>query len=114
LYVSKTGSFKALAANFNEDFIVFDTTAQMRKKKIFLQKKKLYEAAVSGLGDYCGKNGFKKCVLGVSGGIDSALTWQLPLTQWEKIMFGAFLMPSRHYIEGIKFVCGRYLFKTVR
>ncbi|MBI4549422.1 MAG: NAD+ synthase [Candidatus Omnitrophica bacterium] len=34
----------------------------------------MYQALVLGLGDYVRKNGFKKVVLGLSGGIDSALT----------------------------------------
>lgn len=35
--------------------------------------KNLYQALVLGLRDYCQKNGFKKTVLGLSGGVDSAL-----------------------------------------
>jgi len=34
----------------------------------------VYRALVLGIGDYAGKNGFQKAVLGLSGGIDSALT----------------------------------------
>ncbi|MEP6760567.1 MAG: NAD+ synthase [Sporichthyaceae bacterium] len=34
----------------------------------------VYAALVTGLRDYAGKNGFDSCVLGLSGGIDSALT----------------------------------------
>ena len=34
----------------------------------------VYSAVVTGLRDYLGKNGFRSVVLGVSGGIDSALT----------------------------------------
>jgi NAD+ synthase (glutamine-hydrolysing) len=34
----------------------------------------VYRALVLGIGDYARKNGFKKAVLGLSGGIDSALT----------------------------------------
>ncbi|MBL8964050.1 MAG: NAD+ synthase [Phycisphaeraceae bacterium] len=34
----------------------------------------LYEALVTGIRDYCSKTGFASCVIGLSGGIDSALT----------------------------------------
>jgi len=34
----------------------------------------VYRALTLGIGDYAGKNGFEKAVLGLSGGIDSALT----------------------------------------
>lgn len=37
-------------------------------------EEEVYEALVLGLGDYCAKNGFREAVLGLSGGIDSALT----------------------------------------
>jgi NAD+ synthase (glutamine-hydrolysing) len=36
--------------------------------------REIYEALVSGLDEYVAKNGFRKVVLGLSGGIDSALT----------------------------------------
>lgn len=34
----------------------------------------LFEALVTGIRDYCSKTGFASCVIGLSGGIDSALT----------------------------------------
>jgi len=117
LYVSKTGSFKALAANFKEDFIVFDTDGSDAEKEDISAEKEMYEAAVSGLGDYCGKNGFKKCVLGVSGGIDSALTLAIAVDAMGKDNVLGVLMPSRHtskesnlYAEDI---CSRLQVKTI-
>ncbi|PIZ74229.1 hypothetical protein COY06_04545, partial [Candidatus Peregrinibacteria bacterium CG_4_10_14_0_2_um_filter_41_8] len=37
----------------------------------------VYIKIVQGLRDYFGENGFKKAVIGLSGGIDSALTLKL-------------------------------------
>ena len=33
----------------------------------------VFQALVLGVKDYVGKNGFKRCVIGFSGGIDSSL-----------------------------------------
>ena len=35
----------------------------------------MYQALVMGVRDYFRKNGFKKAVIGLSGGIDSARAW---------------------------------------
>jgi len=46
-------------------------------KKTVIEKnpfKEVYDALVLGVGDYVRKNGFKKIIIGLSGGIDSSLT----------------------------------------
>jgi NAD+ synthase (glutamine-hydrolysing) len=54
----------------------------------------VYRALVLGIGDYARKNGFKKVVLGLSGGIDSALTAVLAVdTLGPRNVVGVF-MPS--------------------
>ncbi|HLG44534.1 MAG TPA: NAD+ synthase [Nitrospirales bacterium] len=54
----------------------------------------VYRALVLGIGDYARKNGFKKAVLGLSGGIDSALTAVLAVdTLGPRNVAGVF-MPS--------------------
>ena len=37
----------------------------------------MHDAIVFGISDYCRKTGFKKVILGASGGIDSALVQSL-------------------------------------
>jgi NAD+ synthase (glutamine-hydrolysing) len=63
---------------FEEDFIVIDT----EKEKYYQRDTEstqeeleadIYSALVSGLKDYTNKNGFNKVILGLSGGVDSAL-----------------------------------------
>jgi NAD+ synthase (glutamine-hydrolysing) len=44
------------------------------KTELLSEDAEIYRALVVGTRDYVGKNGFKKVVLGLSGGIDSALT----------------------------------------
>lgn len=55
-----------------------------------------YEALVLGLRDYVTKNGFKGAVLGLSGGIDSALTLALAVDALGKAQVEGVLMPSRY------------------
>ncbi len=63
---------------FEEDFIVIDTekqeaTGKMQDANKSVDVAEVYDALVLGLRDYVHKNGFNKVVLGLSGGIDSAL-----------------------------------------
>jgi NAD+ synthase (glutamine-hydrolysing) len=56
----------------------------------------IYNALVLGVRDYVGKNGFKGAVLGVSGGIDSALTLAIAVDALGADAVEAVLMPSRY------------------
>ena len=69
------GQLLAEGAAFREDFIVVETdTAAAITAAPIMDEEKLYRALVLGLRDYLHKCGFKSAVLGLSGGIDSALT----------------------------------------
>ncbi|CAI8734183.1 NAD+ synthase [Methylococcus capsulatus] len=56
----------------------------------------VYAALVTGIRDYVGKNGFRGAVLGLSGGIDSALTLALAVDALGADRVEAVLMPSRY------------------
>jgi NAD+ synthase (glutamine-hydrolysing) len=56
----------------------------------------VYEALVTGIRDYVHKNRFKGAVLGLSGGIDSALTLALAADALGPEQVEAVLMPSRY------------------
>ena len=72
--VNKSGFVEAYAKQFEEDLIfadlILNTKAQREESS---KEKQAYDALVLGLKDYADKNGFKKFVLGISGGVDSAL-----------------------------------------
>jgi NAD+ synthase (glutamine-hydrolysing) len=59
----------------------------------------VYSALVLGVRDYVGKNGFHGAVLGLSGGIDSALTLALAVDALGPDQVEAVLMPSRYTAE---------------
>lgn len=57
---------------------------------------RIYQALVTGIRDYVLKNGFKGAVLGLSGGVDSALTLALAVDALGSDQVEAVLMPSRY------------------
>ncbi len=56
----------------------------------------IYQALLCGLKDYVEKNGFKGVLLGLSGGVDSALTLCLAVDALGASRVQAILMPSRY------------------
>ncbi|WP_439849199.1 NAD+ synthase [Thioalkalicoccus limnaeus] len=63
------------------------------------QEAGIYEALVVGIRDYVRKNGFQGALLGLSGGIDSALTLALAVDALGAEQVEAVLMPSRYTAE---------------
>jgi len=56
----------------------------------------IYQALVLGVKDYVRKNGFQGAIIGLSGGIDSALTLCIAVDALGKKNVGALMMPSRY------------------
>jgi NAD+ synthase/NAD+ synthase (glutamine-hydrolysing) len=76
LVLGPDGNLIAQAKSFEEDLIFFDTaslTGDMRERDAS-EEGSAYAALVLGTRDYVRKCGFSRVVLGLSGGIDSALT----------------------------------------
>ena len=70
------GRMVARSNDFVEDLITYDTTsgAAERREISFSENEAVFKALVMGTRDYVVKCGFTKAVIGLSGGIDSALT----------------------------------------
>jgi NAD+ synthase/NAD+ synthase (glutamine-hydrolysing) len=76
LVMGPDGSVIAQGKSFEEDLIFFDTeslTGDLRQRDETVEGS-AYSALVLGTRDYVRKCGFRRVVLGLSGGIDSALT----------------------------------------
>jgi NAD+ synthase len=62
---------------FKENIVTIDLTKVLSSKPIIVNdptvEQQIYQAATLGLRDYVVKNGFKTVILGLSGGVDSAL-----------------------------------------
>jgi len=97
------GVVTALAPSFVEDLLVVDIE---RSADGLVPRGPLattpdadaavYQALVLGIRDYVRKNRFKGCVLGLSGGIDSALTLALAVDALGAECVTAVSMPSRY------------------
>ena len=76
LVFDREGNVIARGKSFEEDLILFDSdslTGEMHDQ-IEGEEASIYAALVLGTRDYVSKCGFQKVIIGLSGGIDSALT----------------------------------------
>jgi NAD+ synthase (glutamine-hydrolysing) len=110
--VAPDGTVVARALAFEEDVLVVDVPAggaeagpvagrpSERLEPLLAGEEELWRALVLGLRDYIRKNGFTDAVVGVSGGIDSALTATLAVDALGTEHVHGVLMPSRHSSGG--------------
>jgi len=125
MVISDKGTVIGRAASFKEDLLVLDLAIPVKRaasnKKITVVKKaiasgdkpiieagnnlpleyvpEIYQALVLGLKDYVEKNGFRKVVIGLSGGIDSALVAVLAIDALGEENVTGIFMPSRYSSE---------------
>jgi NAD+ synthase (glutamine-hydrolysing) len=74
LAINNKGTITAAAEKFKEDMLITDTSSGQEINLKINEIEDVKNALVLGIRDYVTKCGFKKTVLGLSGGIDSALT----------------------------------------
>ncbi|MEE8360085.1 MAG: NAD+ synthase [Candidatus Omnitrophota bacterium] len=95
------GHLIARARQFEEGLLIADLDFKSPRniagkiEKLLDPTEEIYSALVLGLKDYTHKNDFKKVVLGLSGGIDSALTAVIACDALGKKNVVAVSMPSR-------------------
>jgi NAD+ synthase (glutamine-hydrolysing) len=91
------GTRLARARQFQEDILHFDPKAPLRPKAKSLKPlEETYEALKLGLKDYVDKIGFKRVVVALSGGIDSAIVLALAVDALGKDRVAAVTMPSQY------------------
>jgi len=101
LVFNSNGKLIAQGKLFEEDFIVIDTDAMAEIARLDpCQEEAIYKALVLGLGDYFHKCGFKRAVLGLSGGIDSAVTACLAVAALGRENVRAVSLPSQYSSQG--------------
>ena len=99
--VDKLGNVIGHSAAFESDLPVVDTEVATPVEVIPMNSREsAYYALVLGLRDYCRKCGFKSIVLGLSGGIDSALTCAIAVSALGKENVRGVTMPSRYSSDG--------------
>jgi len=94
--LDEKGRLIAQAKRFDEDFVIVDFN-NLPGSEITFQEDELasiHQALLLGIKDYVKKTGFKKVLLGLSGGIDSSLTCLLAVQALGKKNVCGVLMPS--------------------
>jgi NAD+ synthase (glutamine-hydrolysing) len=107
LAVDKLGNLIAIGRQFEEDLILTDINlkegiAKKIKPPPYRKEQEMFNALVLGVRDYFRKTGFKKAVVGMSGGIDSSLTTCIAVEALgEENVIGVY-MPSEYSSEHSK------------
>jgi len=107
LLVAASGEVIARAPSFEEHllFVEFDAVTRTLRaldwpsRQAASEEAILYAGLVRGVRDYVGKNGFKEVLLGLSGGIDSALTLAIAVDALGADRVTAVMLPSRYTSE---------------
>ncbi|MCX5781199.1 MAG: NAD+ synthase [Elusimicrobia bacterium] len=102
--IDAKGKIIARAEGFKEELLIADIpigkkTAKIHKNKIaglLSEKEEVYSALKLGLKDYVYKNGFNEVVIGLSGGIDSALVAAIAVDALGKDKVHGIFMPSQY------------------
>lgn len=101
LVVGADGVVRKQLAGFREEVAVVDVSAdEVEEFRESCEEEQVYNALVLGLRDYVHKCGFEKACLGLSGGIDSALTAVLAVEALGAEHVHGITMPSRYSSEG--------------
>ena len=102
LCFDKDGRLVKIGKTFEEDFIVYDTNEAYSEIKNIegTYGEEVINSLVLGLKDYASKSGFKKALIGLSGGIDSALVTCLAVKAFGRENVHVVMMPSEFSSEG--------------
>lgn len=109
MVVSPDGKVLARARRFEEDTLVADIPVGQDRKLLIRRADRMsplsheaevYRALVLGTHDYIQKNGFKKVLVGLSGGIDSALVARIAVDALGAKNVVGVTMPSRYTSRG--------------
>ena len=97
----KNGNIVARASDFTEDLMVFDSQAPESSKGDLhpisnSETESILKALVMGTRDYVTKCGFSRVVIGLSGGIDSALTACIAVKALGRENVSVVFMPSQY------------------
>ncbi|MBE7446746.1 MAG: NAD+ synthase [Planctomycetia bacterium] len=100
--INAQGKLIAQAATFEEDLMVVDikNPSVQIQPKIYSDIETVHMALIAGLRDYVIKCGFKKIIIGLSGGIDSAVTAALAVEFLGNTNVIGVLMPSQFSSQG--------------
>lgn len=98
----KTGKLCLIGKKFDEDYFVFDTDKEYETVNDIEGSlaEEVTEALILGMKDYARKTGFKKALIGLSGGIDSAIVAYLSVKAFGNENVHVVMMPSQYSSDG--------------
>lgn len=98
----KNGNLNLMGKKFEEDFFIYDTSNHYEEitqvESSF--EEEVLQALILGIKDYASKTKFKKALVGLSGGIDSALVTYLAVKALGNENVHVVMMPSKYSSEG--------------
>jgi NAD+ synthetase len=101
LVFNDRGELLAEGKMFEEDFLIVDLDKDTPiQHQPLADEEKVYKALVLGLRDYLHKCGFKSALLGLSGGIDSALTAVIAVEALGRENVRGVSLPSQYSSQG--------------
>lgn len=98
-----SGKIMMRAKSFSEDVITFELNVEKNAAPVYNppdDMTSLYEAITQSIKDYIHKNGFNKVLVGLSGGLDSALVATLAVESLGSDNVFCLLMPSQFSSQG--------------
>jgi len=99
---NSNGDLVKIGKYFEEDLFVFDTKENYEEitsvERSF--EAELMDSLILGIKDYAAKTGFSKALVGLSGGIDSAIVTYLAVKAFGKENVFVVMMPSKYSSEG--------------
>jgi len=98
--INRKGEVYAHAKSFEEDLLFVELDAGFQEKMEIDDIDDIRKGLALGLKDYMHKSGFRKCVLGLSGGIDSALTAAIACDALGAENVSGITMPSKYSSSG--------------
>ncbi|MGB5849383.1 MAG: NAD+ synthase [Ignavibacteriaceae bacterium] len=99
---NEKGNLVELGKNYEEDFFIYDTSL---KKSLNIKTEGTFEeevlsSLIYGVKEYCEKLKFKKAVVGLSGGLDSALVTYIAVMALGNENVHVVMMPSKYSSKG--------------
>ena len=98
-FATLNGKIVALGKFLEEDFIIIDESVNLIFENMSFEEE-IFKVLIFGIKDYCQKIGFKKIVLGLSGGLDSAITAVLACEAIGAENVLGITMPSKYSTAG--------------
>ncbi len=100
--LNSSGSLELLGKPFEEDYFIYDSMGKFEviEKVEAGFEEEVLKALILGLKDYVRKTGFKKVLVGLSGGIDSALVAYIAVRALGAENVHVVMMPSKYSSKG--------------